>query len=175
MDTVTSLHTSARRTLVAVCLAALTIGLSACSHQQKSEVPLVPVTGEVIMEGKPLEEATVEYIPAGSTPGQGGSGLTDAKGFFEISSPFGEPGLTGGDYTVIVSKFVLPPGAVINPDRLGPADNPGRELVAPQYSSRAMPTLKAKVPTSGKAHHKLTVKRKTGPGMPGMPSTPPPG
>jgi len=169
MDIPTSLHTAARRTLAAVCLATLTIGLSACQHKQQSEVPLVPVTGEVTLEGQPLEEATVEYIPKGSTPGQGGSALTDEKGFFEMSTPFGEPGLTGGDYSVTVSKFVLPPGAVVNPDRLGPADNPGREIVDPRYSDRAMTTLMRKVPPTGKAHHKIAVKKKTGPGMPGMP------
>ena len=97
MDIASSLRTAAGRVPATVCLAALIIGVAACSHKQKSEVPLVPVTGEVTLEGAPLEGALVNYVPTGSTPGQGGSGLTDPKGFFEINSPFGEPGLTGGD------------------------------------------------------------------------------
>jgi len=161
MDIPSRLFAAARRIPAAVCMAALVLGVAACRHEQKSDVPLVPVTGEVNLEGTPLEGATVEYIPSGATRGQGGSGLTDYKGLFEISSPYGEPGLTEGDYKVVVNKIELPPGAVVDPEKMGPADNPGRELVAPNYSDRAKTTLKAKVPPSGKAHHKFSVKKST--------------
>lgn len=160
----TSLPAAVRKTSAAVCMTALILGLAGCNrYAQKSEVPLVPVTGVVTLGEAPLEEATVEYIPTGATLGQGGSGTTDPKGSFEISTPYGEPGLTGGDYSVVISKFILPPGAVVDPEKLGPADNPGQELVAPIHSDRTMTKLKAKVPPSGKAHHKFTVKKNTGP------------
>jgi hypothetical protein len=160
----TSLSTAARKTGAAVCMTALILWAAGCNrYEQKSEVPLVPVTGEVKLGDAPLEDATVEYIPSGGTRGQGGSGMTDLEGRFEIASPFGEPGLTGGDYTVVISKTELPPGAVANPDFLGPADNPVQQLVAPEYSDRVRTRLKAKVPPSGKAHHKFSVKKNTEP------------
>ena len=77
-----------RKTSAAVCMAALILGAAGCNrYAQKSEVPLVPVTGVVTLGETPLEEATVEYIPVGGTRGQGGLGITDPKGFFEISLP----------------------------------------------------------------------------------------
>jgi hypothetical protein len=157
-----------KSTAAVACMAALILAAAGCNrYEQKSEVPLVPVTGEVTLGGEtPVEEAVVEYIPIGGTQGQGGFATTDAKGFYEIASPFGEPGLTGGDYRVVISKKVLPPGAVVNPEFLGPADNPAREILAPNSSNRDMSTLKAKVPTSGKAHHKFSVKKYTGPILP---------
>ncbi len=173
MDIPTRLLSAVRKAPAAAGMAALILGVAACGHVQKSDVPLVPVNGEVTFEGAPLEEAMVRYIPEGSTLGQGGSGLTDDKGFFEISTPFGEPGLTGGDYKVVVSKWVLPPGAVYDPAK-GPIEQPGRELVGARYSNPSMTTLRAKVPPtpppSGKAiHHKFTVKKRLPTDPPGMP------
>jgi len=162
-----SLSTAVTKTSAAVCMAALFLGAAGCNrYAQKSEVPLVPVTGVVTLGETPLEEANVEYIPVGGTRGQGGLGITDPKGFFEITSPYGEPGLAGGDYKVVVNKALLPPGAVVDPEKMGPADNPSQELLGPAYSNRAATKLKAKVPPSGKAHHKFSVKKNTGPWIP---------
>jgi hypothetical protein len=72
---------------------------------------LVPVEGVVDLDGKPVEGATVVFLPDGVS-GRPAQGLTAGDGRFRLST-VSEQGAGPGEYKVIVTKTVgiLPPGA----------------------------------------------------------------
>lgn len=146
---------AARRTRAAgaaLALLVLALGGVGCQQKQASAVSLAPVAGKVTLNEQPLTEAVLEFIPTGNTKGQGGSATTDDEGRFTVVTPFGEEGLTAGDYQVVVSKLVLPKGVHFDvpPDKtLPPADNPYRESLPAQYSDRMNSKLTVKVAPSG--------------------------
>jgi hypothetical protein len=65
---------------------------------------LVPVSGVVTLDGKPLEGATLSFIPApGNAISTPGSDATGPTGNFKMSFN-GRAGLAPGKYSVLVSK-----------------------------------------------------------------------
>jgi len=93
------------------------------------------------MDGEPLGEAMVIFIPDGGTVGQGGNGTTEGNGKYVLSSrnDKGEtvPGVIPGKYRVAVSRMVKPDGTVWTPDATnssGPATVGAREELALEYS-----------------------------------------
>ncbi|MDR3633274.1 MAG: carboxypeptidase-like regulatory domain-containing protein [Isosphaeraceae bacterium] len=137
---------AARYVQAAIWGAALLLGAAGCGGGQQSTVALVPAVGTVTIDGAPLPEAVVQFIPAGETRGQGGSGLTNAEGAYKAATPFGEPGLPTGEYKVVISKRALPTGT-----GAAAAAGPDAEVLAPAYSDMAKTTLKARVPAGGEA------------------------
>ena len=124
---------------VAVCLVALAICLSLPGCRRGP--PVVYVEGVVTMNGEPLEGANVGFTPS-STPGSmSAAGFTDAKGKFVLSAHtarFGA-GTTVGDYIVVVSKTIIPPG---EEDK----DSPKVVLVTPEvYQLKETSPLRATV------------------------------
>ena len=72
--------------LVWLGLAAAVAGCSgAAAHQPK----LFPVSGIVTLDGKPLSGVVVEFIPTGSTHGNGAAGRTDKAGKYELTAARG--------------------------------------------------------------------------------------
>jgi len=145
--------------------ALVSLGMVGCAKVQKSTSVLAPVSGKVTMDGKPLTEASLEFVPRGETKGQGGSAASDEEGRFVVSTPFGEEGLPPGEYSVIISKLVLPAGMHFDvpPDKnLPPIETPYRESLPPQYSDRANSKLVVKVANEGtdKMSFTLTASRK---------------
>jgi len=74
---------------------------------------LVPVTGTVTLDGKPLEGANIAFVPdqgnAVSTPG---TDLTGASGNFKIAYN-NRAGLAPGKYKVAISKLEAKAGVVL--------------------------------------------------------------
>lgn len=62
---------------------------------------LVPVSGRVTMEGKPVREVIVNFQPIGDTPGTGALGSTDSDGRFTLTDSRGKAGTYVGAYKVI--------------------------------------------------------------------------
>jgi hypothetical protein len=154
---------AARGPRAAACglLALWFLGLAGCERKQSSGVPLAQAAGKVTLDGKPLAEATLEFVPTGDTKGQGGSAITDDEGLFTVTSPFGEEGLTAGDYRVVISKLVLPAGVHFDvpPDKtLPPADNPYQESLPAKYSDRTNSKLNIKVSPGGSDKLSFTLK-----------------
>jgi hypothetical protein len=136
---------------ISSCLAAAALVAAAgCGSSQKSTLALVPAVGKVTVDGAPLPEALVEFIPSGDTRGQGGTALTDDDGGYEARTPFGERGLPAGEYKVVISKRNLP-----EPTESGEAPpasvGPEVETLASAYSDPKRTTLKANVPPNGEA------------------------
>ncbi len=143
---------STRAWVVPFFAIALLGSLSGCGGSK-----LVPVEGVVNLDGKPLEGATVVFLPDG-VPGRPAQGLTAGNGRFRLSTA-SEPGAAPGDYKVLVTKTVgiLPPGAEpTSPDdertmikqRADFAKNSDkylRSLLPGLYGSPAMTPLRCKV------------------------------
>lgn len=66
--------------------------------------------------GKPVRDATVEFVPA--QPGPSPRGKTDAKGQFVLGTYESEDGAPAGDYRALMIQ-VLPPRAAEKVRRLG--------------------------------------------------------
>jgi hypothetical protein len=110
----------------------------------------VPVNGEVRLDGKPLPNVRVTFIPEKGTEGTSGFGDTGSDGRFIIAdTKEGKPGLVPGKYKVVVNKGVLknpidgePVGAVIESDL--------KDEFPPYYSSLAETILSYTVLGDGK-------------------------
>jgi hypothetical protein len=125
---------------------ALLLGLVGCGDGLKR----VPVQGKVTATGQPLDNATVQFIPAGSTQGEGGIGVSDPDGNFTLTgSRAGAQGVVPGEYKVRVSRLLARDGTVL-PTDAKQADNPGcKESVPWLYASLEGTPLTATVPETG--------------------------
>jgi hypothetical protein len=116
----------------------------------------VPCEGTVTLNGKPLTETQVLFIPDASTTGQGASGTTDASGKYSLSSRNGKgeivKGIIPGKYRVAFSRMVKPDGSVwvndpANP--VGPATVGAREELPMKLSDPANSLQLAEVKGGG--------------------------
>lgn len=62
---------------------------------------LLPATGTVTYQGKPVENAIVSFMPEAGTMG---TGTTDASGKYEIRTG-GKPGAAPGKHSVSIMKY----------------------------------------------------------------------
>ena len=67
-------------------------------------VPPVPVSGQVIYNGEPVEDAHVTFHWAGEAQGRSASGKTGSDGRFTLTTYSTGDGAVPGDYVVTVSK-----------------------------------------------------------------------
>lgn len=148
-----------KRIVRRVCLGLfLCYGFTGCGEGvvEPNWPDVVPCSGTVTMDGKPLAQAMVLYIPDISTKGQGGSGTTDESGKYTVSSrnAKGEmvPGIIPGKYKVAFSRMVKPDGTVWTPDATnsaGPATVGAREELPLKYSNAANSIQMAEVKAGG--------------------------
>lgn len=87
--------------------AAMVPTLSGCSN---NDVELVEVTGCVLLDGKPLPDATIRFLPIvkGDEPARPSSALTDEDGEFELGYSTTKQGARPGNYRVYISTFRNP-------------------------------------------------------------------
>lgn len=109
----------------------------------------VPVEGKVTAKGVPVGTATVLFLPADGTKGEGGIGTTDKDGNYTLTgSRRGDSGVVPGKYKVRVSRFVDKDGTVL-PSDAKQADYPHAvESVPAPYSLPESP-LEVTVPEAG--------------------------
>ena len=84
-----------------VFLAVLTFTFTGCGYRRPAQVK---TTGTVTLDGEPVAQASLMFIPDSGRPA---SGNTNTNGAFELSSYGGNDGLPAGNYRVTVSKLVL--------------------------------------------------------------------
>jgi hypothetical protein len=153
---------------IAVCL----FGVLAFAGCGPKFPETVVVTGRVTQGGAPVEGALVTLTrgSGGLSGGELASGKTNADGRFELVTHFGPqnsaPGAVPGEYEVIVSKHVPPPGMtqaqydamVANATKIGetgamvPKDQQPPPLVEKfpeHFSTRGKSRLKANIPAKG--------------------------
>jgi hypothetical protein len=79
-------------------LAALALsGVAGCSDARPARVP---VSGRVVIDGKPLTHGNVKFVPSGGRPS---SGKVDGEGRFTLTCYDGEDGAIPGAHRVAVS------------------------------------------------------------------------
>jgi len=108
----------------------------------KSDRAGLQITGKVTLDGKPLEGATVTFVPIGATPGIGAAGTTDSSGEYKLAPRRkGEP-VAQGDYKVVVSRWLMPDGSQV-PKGTSPANAGAMESLPPSYRNLTATVLKA--------------------------------
>ncbi|MFM7317304.1 MAG: hypothetical protein ACKO5E_10185 [bacterium] len=137
----------------ATCLLATFIFANGCKKEAPPGPPkLVPVSGKVTHEGKPLAGAVVVFNPSG-TEGNLSIGETDANGEFKLSH-MNFPGCSAGQYKVGVSLKLNSKGKTVSlseQSALAPSAETMRavEVIPDQYSSLGKTTLTAIVKPEG--------------------------
>jgi hypothetical protein len=128
-----------------VAITALFLTLPGCGGDGLRRVP---VRGKLTAKGVPVAHATVQFLPVGSTKGQGALGRSDQEGNFTMAS--GKlSGVVPGEYKVRLSRQIVRDGSpILNREQL--LENPdARESVPRRYAAIESTPLKATVPESG--------------------------
>jgi hypothetical protein len=113
-------------------LAAATLTLAGCTG---GHPPTVPVSGKVLFKnGKPLPQATVQFVPPSGTEGFAAQGTTDNSGSFTLETTFSsrdiQDGAVAGQYTVVVIPY--PHGAKLDVKYMSPVNTPLQVAVPPE-------------------------------------------
>jgi hypothetical protein len=94
------------------------VGISGCSKGPAAPTfDLVPASGTVTLDGKPLSDASVSFVFQATAPqGFSGSGAqTDANGKFQVETD-AKMGTISGNFKVLVSKLTMPDGSPVKND-----------------------------------------------------------
>jgi hypothetical protein len=110
---------------------------------------LLPVTGRITVDGKPLPGAVVVFTPSFSDAGTHSIGETTADGSFALSYLY-RPGTAAGDYRVMVSYLLGPNGKPVgleerSADVVSDAMMHAREIIPARYSDYRKTELRATV------------------------------
>jgi len=146
-----------RGRLVACLTAALLTCVNGCSSGVPAPPKLaasVPVSGTVTLDGKPLSDANVTFVPETQAGFKGAIGRTDASGKYELNTDIGagksSKGAIPGRYRVTVSRLVKPDGSALPPDFKEPPMNVGAmESIPLKYTSGTDSQLTYEVPAAG--------------------------
>ena len=128
-------HVSSTRRQTMKVAALLLMTAAGCSQSDAPpDEKLVPVAGSVRFGGQPTGGVRVLFTPTGSTGGAGAFALTEADGTFKlIHNRSQKPGIPAGEYIVQFSRFLMPDGSPIPPDK-SPFASGGRESIPPAWS-----------------------------------------
>ncbi len=111
----------------------------------------VPIEGVLTSSGtKPVDGATLSFIPMDGTPGEGAIGRTDEQGKFTvISSRRDDSGIPPGKYRVRISRLIDGKSMTTLPEDAAEADFPNAtESIPPPYAGVNSP-LTADINDSG--------------------------
>lgn len=159
--------------LLAFALTAL--GCGSGEDLSKFKEGLVPVTGTITLDGKPLEGAGVLFIPASAAKigGKGDVGArmamgeTDAQGKYSlISPPHGSDavpeeyqGCLPGEYVLALDRRRMPDGSIPDPGAESPQAMKAEQTIPAKYTNPMSSGLKATVtPQGGEFNFDLTSK-----------------
>ena len=82
-------------------LAAMAFTFTGCGYRRPAQVK---TTGTVTLDGEPVTNAALMFIPDSGRPA---SGNTNTNGDFQVSSFGGNDGLPAGNYRVTATKLIL--------------------------------------------------------------------
>ena len=120
-----------------------------------------PVSGVVLLDGKPLAGASVQFIPQGT--GRDATGETDSSGQFAMSTFQARDGVIPGTYKVVIA----PPTGVADTaqyasaeDAMSAAPKAAKKAAGPafpeKYSRADQTPLTQEVPAKGQLKLELT-------------------
>lgn len=154
------------RGLLAGLLLGLQIVVMGCGGGSVDSTKYVSVTGVVTLDGKPIEGATVSFVP--KKTGQMSFGLTGPDGKFSLKAGTGQSGAAVGDHnvTVTLALDLSPKKPVAAADDLAPPTSAelgatdsenaatGIKYIIPERYGKPG-VLSATVPDGGLSEHKL--------------------
>jgi len=144
---------------VTVAAAALLMTAAAGCGSSTPAPATAPVSGVVTVDGSPVPDVRVSFLPIDGTPGRGGWTKTDGEGRYDMRTPWIRSGLMGmsvtwleglppGRYRVVVSRRIHSDGSPMRDDE-APLDSPALETIAATYSDEIAGALAADVPAAG--------------------------
>ena len=129
-------------------LLSVLVMLGCSGHPDRPET--YPVSGTVLLNGKPVERADVAFYPKTTGPvSKSAGGQTDAQGLFSLHtyfSPTDNPEVAlAGEYIVVITKIDVPKEAIMNPVGFIPPKN----QLPKRYSNATVSKLSAPVTAEG--------------------------
>jgi hypothetical protein len=111
--------------------------------------PREAVSGTVTLDGKPLDQGTIEFVPTAQGVLSGG---VISGGKFDVPA---DRGLPPGTYTVRIYSADPPSGATASPDPGGGGYPMAKDRIPPKYNSESNVT--AEVTAGGENHFTFEV------------------
>jgi hypothetical protein len=99
---------------------------------------LVPISGKVLLDGKPLAAAQVFFLPKATTGGQVCYASTAEDGSFALKYVNGDEGCPRGEFVMQVSKLLTPDGKPI-PEGQTAADVAAVDIIPLRYKDPDAP------------------------------------
>src|SRR5207247_1376983 len=136
------------------------IALSGCGSSRTSRVE-----GVVLLDGKPLAGASVQFVPRGT--GHDATGQTDASGQFVMSTFKPRDGAVPGTYKVVISpplgaadttQYATAEAAMSAATKSPPKNEPTTPGFLLQYARPDQTPLEQEVPAKGKVKFELKSK-----------------
>lgn len=81
----------------------VTVGCGREDRWVQGRPPVYPTSGQVLLDGEPVDKATVIFQPV-SADGKPGTALTDSRGYFKAETFESGDGLTAGTHRVSIRK-----------------------------------------------------------------------
>jgi hypothetical protein len=132
-----------------------------CSSSDKRNRFVEYVEGIVTMDGTPLDNASIQFIPKTEGKGESAGGYTNANGKYTLSSLNGNPGkgALAGEYIVLISKTISVPISRAKYEEGEAPPEELKQLVPAVYQNRNKPFFEVTV-VKGKNVHNFEVKSK---------------
>ncbi len=92
-----------RTLMLSTTLLAAGCGGSSSDRWTENRPKTIPASGVVTLQGRPVEGASVSFVPA-DRAGTAAFALTDAEGRFDLNTFSEKDGAVAGQYTVTVTK-----------------------------------------------------------------------
>ncbi|OWK43701.1 carboxypeptidase regulatory-like domain-containing protein [Fimbriiglobus ruber] len=125
-----------RSVLGVVLFGGLVVVSAGCGSSEGGQaLDMVPVSGNITVNGNPTGNVELTFWPQADTKGQGGAGSTDSTGRYEVASPQGKKGLPPGKYKVVASRRLNPDGSPPDP-KTPPIESNARETLPSKYSDK---------------------------------------
>ena len=113
------------------------------------------VSGTVTLDGKPLADATVQFVPDGV--GRDATGQTDKNGYFSMSTLKPGDGVVAGNYKVVISRPLgevdktvhATSGDAMNVPAKAPVKKDAGPAFPKKYTQPGLTPLTQEVPVSG--------------------------
>lgn len=91
------------RVWLSIVLCSVTLSLAGCGGSDRPD--LVPVSGQVLIDGEPVADASLQFVPEGGRPA---SAQTDADGRFTLMTFEEGDGCAPGTHKVVVIAMTFP-------------------------------------------------------------------
>ena len=140
--------------LLCIVVMAVAVGCGSDGPPAPEKLPVVPASGVVIYQGKPVAEASVAFQ---HTEGKvSATGKTDANGKFKLSTYGKDDGAPAGGYRVTVAVSGV---KEIEPGVLAPVPEGGFQSPIPlKYANPVETDLNVEIPAAGSSDLKLELK-----------------